>query len=106
VKELKEEFNRGEMVAGLPKEVTGRITDEILQRLRSLNANANISEQRGRFIFQFCVVSLYNCLCYDRLVNAIRIGMDTWFVGFLNAQLILSILLIKEQLIWYNAWEA
>ncbi|KAL9385900.1 hypothetical protein Peur_022910 [Populus x canadensis] len=46
VKELKEEFNRGEMVAGLPKEVTDRITDEILQRLRSLNANANISEQR------------------------------------------------------------
>ncbi|KAJ6872229.1 hypothetical protein NC651_031361 [Populus alba x Populus x berolinensis] len=72
VKELKEEFNRGEMVAGLPKEVTDRITDEILQRLRSLNANANISEQRGR------------------LVNAIRIGMNTWFVGFLNAQLILN----------------
>ncbi|XP_011030205.1 PREDICTED: uncharacterized protein LOC105129719 [Populus euphratica] len=46
VKEVKEEFNRGEMVAGLPKQVTARITDEILQRLRSLNANANISEQR------------------------------------------------------------
>ncbi|KAJ6328139.1 hypothetical protein OIU77_009933 [Salix suchowensis] len=41
VKELKEEFNRGEMVAGLPKEVKDKITDEILQRLRSLNANAN-----------------------------------------------------------------
>ncbi|KAF9668586.1 hypothetical protein SADUNF_Sadunf14G0019100 [Salix dunnii] len=47
VKELKEEFNRGKMVAGLPKEVKDRITDEILQRLRSLNANANVSEQRG-----------------------------------------------------------
>ncbi|KAG6786528.1 hypothetical protein POTOM_008134 [Populus tomentosa] len=47
VKELKEEFNREETVIELPKEVKNKITDEILERLRSLNANANISEQRN-----------------------------------------------------------
>ncbi|CAK7347572.1 unnamed protein product [Dovyalis caffra] len=47
VKELEEEFNREETVVELPKEVKNKITDEILHRLRSLNANANISEQRG-----------------------------------------------------------
>ncbi|XP_034926454.1 uncharacterized protein [Populus alba] len=45
--ELKEEFNREETVIELPKEVKNKITDEILERLRSLNANANISEQRN-----------------------------------------------------------
>ncbi|KAJ6335182.1 hypothetical protein OIU78_011924 [Salix suchowensis] len=47
VKELKKEFNREERVIELPKEVKNKITDEILERLRSLNANANTSEQRN-----------------------------------------------------------
>ncbi|KAJ6709794.1 hypothetical protein OIU74_010819 [Salix koriyanagi] len=47
VKELKKEFNREERVIELPKEVKYKITDEILERLRSLNANANTSEQRN-----------------------------------------------------------
>ncbi|KAJ6730067.1 hypothetical protein OIU85_020916 [Salix viminalis] len=49
VKELKE-FNREERVIELPKEVKNKITDEILKRLRSLNANANTSEQRTLFL--------------------------------------------------------
>ncbi|KAG5251285.1 hypothetical protein OIU76_007513 [Salix suchowensis] len=47
VKELKKEFNREERVIELPKKVKYKITDEILERLRSLNANANTSEQRN-----------------------------------------------------------
>ncbi|KAJ6404861.1 hypothetical protein OIU84_012937 [Salix udensis] len=50
VKELKKEFNREERVIELPKEVKNKITDEILKRLRSLNANANTSEQRTLFL--------------------------------------------------------
>ena len=63
VKELKE-FNREERVIELPKEVKNKITDEILERLRSLNANANTSEQRSRFILQSDVVLFCNCLYY------------------------------------------
>ncbi|EEF52432.1 uncharacterized protein LOC8278898 [Ricinus communis] len=46
VKELKEELKRDEKVVELPVDVKQRITDELLLRLRSLDANANIKEQR------------------------------------------------------------
>jgi len=103
VKELKEEFNREETVIELPKEVKNKITDEILERLRSLNANANISEQRSRFIFQSHVVLFCNCLFYFKLIHAIRIGLNTCFVRVLKVQRIWRVLFIKQQLIWYNA---
>jgi hypothetical protein len=86
VKELKEEFNREETVIELPKEVKNKITDEILERLRSLNANANISEQRSTFIFQSHVVLFCSCLYYFKLIHAIRIGLNTFFVRVLKAQ--------------------
>ncbi|KAJ4845403.1 hypothetical protein Tsubulata_010588 [Turnera subulata] len=50
VNRLKKEANKEETVVELPLQVKIRITDEILQRLRSLNANANISQQRGILI--------------------------------------------------------
>ncbi|XP_043812933.1 uncharacterized protein LOC122723729 isoform X1 [Manihot esculenta] len=46
VKQLNEELKTDEKAVELPMEVRRKITDEILQRLRSLNANANITEQR------------------------------------------------------------
>ncbi|KAJ9166210.1 hypothetical protein P3X46_020992 [Hevea brasiliensis] len=46
VKQLKEELKRDDKSVELPMEVRRKLTDEILQRLRSLNANANITEQR------------------------------------------------------------
>ncbi|XP_022773994.1 uncharacterized protein LOC111316143 isoform X2 [Durio zibethinus] len=46
VKRLKHEFWSEESVAELPQAVKHKITDEILQRLRSLRPNANISEQQ------------------------------------------------------------
>ncbi|XP_043812486.1 uncharacterized protein LOC110615898 isoform X4 [Manihot esculenta] len=44
--QLNEELKTDEKAVELPMEVRRKITDEILQRLRSLNANANITEQR------------------------------------------------------------
>ncbi|EOY14516.1 hypothetical protein QUC31_000066 [Theobroma cacao] len=46
VKQLKHEFSGEESVAELPQAVKHKITDEILQRLRSLRPNANASEQQ------------------------------------------------------------
>ncbi|XP_022768800.1 uncharacterized protein LOC111312624 isoform X2 [Durio zibethinus] len=46
VKRLKHEFWSEESVAELPMAVKQKITDEIMQRLRSLRPNANISEQQ------------------------------------------------------------
>ncbi|KDP38372.1 hypothetical protein JCGZ_04297 [Jatropha curcas] len=46
VKELKNELKKYEKMVELPLEIKERITEEILLRLRSLNANANITEQR------------------------------------------------------------
>lgn len=51
MKQLNEELKTDEKAVELPMEVRRKITDEILQRLRSLNANANITEQRGWFIY-------------------------------------------------------
>ncbi|KAF2309858.1 hypothetical protein GH714_005397 [Hevea brasiliensis] len=50
VKQLKEELKRDDKSVELPMEVRRKLTDEILQRLRSLNANANITEQRGMIV--------------------------------------------------------
>ncbi|XP_021666462.2 uncharacterized protein LOC110654690 isoform X2 [Hevea brasiliensis] len=44
--QVKEELKRDEKAVELPMEVRRKITDEVLQRLRSLNTNANITEQR------------------------------------------------------------
>ncbi|GKV04660.1 hypothetical protein SLEP1_g16789 [Rubroshorea leprosula] len=46
VKQLKHEFSKENSVVELPRAVKQRITDEVLQRLRGLKANANMSEQR------------------------------------------------------------
>ncbi|OAY22867.1 uncharacterized protein LOC110606048 [Manihot esculenta] len=46
VKKLYKELKRDEEVVELPRDVRQKIADEILQRLRSLKANANITEQR------------------------------------------------------------
>ncbi|XVE94866.1 hypothetical protein REPUB_Repub02eG0046700 [Reevesia pubescens] len=46
VKRLKHEFWSEESVAELPQAVKQKITDEILQRLRSLRPNANVTEQQ------------------------------------------------------------
>ncbi|XVF39964.1 hypothetical protein PTKIN_Ptkin01aG0075100 [Pterospermum kingtungense] len=46
VKRLKREFWSEESVAELPQAVKQKMADEILQRLRSLRPNANISEQQ------------------------------------------------------------
>lgn len=46
VKEIKKEFSRQEKFFKLPRTLKQRITEEILQRLKCLNANANVSEQR------------------------------------------------------------
>ncbi|KAF8410037.1 hypothetical protein HHK36_002557 [Tetracentron sinense] len=45
VKEIKDGFSREE-AEELPRPVKQKITNEILQRLKGLNANANVSEQR------------------------------------------------------------
>ncbi|XP_050214771.1 uncharacterized protein LOC126665878 [Mercurialis annua] len=46
VKELKRGLKREEEVVELPVDVKRRITDELLQRLRNLDADANITEHR------------------------------------------------------------
>ncbi|KAG2666404.1 hypothetical protein I3843_15G056800 [Carya illinoinensis] len=46
VKELEEELSRGEVVVELSRPLKQKITDEILERLRSLDAGANVTEQR------------------------------------------------------------
>lgn len=49
VKELKKELTRGEVVVELPRSLKEKITDEILERLKSLNGSANATEQRGQW---------------------------------------------------------
>lgn len=49
VKELKKELSRGEAVVELPRSLKEKITDEILERLKSLNGSANATEQRGQW---------------------------------------------------------
>lgn len=46
VKELKE-FSQEQAVDELPRPLKQKITDEILLKLRSLNASSNSSQQRG-----------------------------------------------------------
>uniref|UniRef100_A0A5B6YQA8 Apple domain-containing protein n=1 Tax=Davidia involucrata TaxID=16924 RepID=A0A5B6YQA8_DAVIN len=46
VKEIKKKFSSEERMVELPQYLKQKITDEILERLRRLNANANTSEQR------------------------------------------------------------
>ncbi|KAA8528550.1 hypothetical protein F0562_035905 [Nyssa sinensis] len=46
VKKIKKELSSEERVFELPQHLKQKITDEILERLRRLNANANISEQQ------------------------------------------------------------
>ncbi|CAN1776554.1 hypothetical protein LINPERHAP1_LOCUS13688 [Linum perenne] len=45
VKQLRNEFSKQDTVVDLPLEVKHSLTDEILQRLRSLSANASILDQ-------------------------------------------------------------
>ncbi|CAN1776557.1 hypothetical protein LINPERHAP1_LOCUS13688 [Linum perenne] len=47
VKQLRNEFSKQDTVVDLPLEVKHSLTDEILQRLRSLSANASILDQLG-----------------------------------------------------------
>ncbi|KAG8492023.1 hypothetical protein CXB51_015323 [Gossypium anomalum] len=46
VKRIKHEFSSDESLAELPRAVKHKITDEILQKLRSLRPNASISDQQ------------------------------------------------------------
>ncbi|MFQ6642140.1 hypothetical protein Gotur_017834, partial [Gossypium turneri] len=46
VKRIKHELSSDESLAELPRAVKHKITDEILQRLRSLRPNASISDQQ------------------------------------------------------------
>lgn len=47
MKKLNKELSGEGMVVELPQHLKQKITDEILQRLKTLNANASVSEQRG-----------------------------------------------------------
>lgn len=46
VKKLKVELSRGDVMVALPRPLKQKITDEILERLKSLNGSANVTEQR------------------------------------------------------------
>ncbi|XP_043712572.1 uncharacterized protein LOC122661282 isoform X1 [Telopea speciosissima] len=46
VKKIKEDFSRGNSVPELSRPVKQMVTKEILQKLKGLHANANVSEQR------------------------------------------------------------
>lgn len=50
VKEMKQQFLKEESRIELPKQLKQKILDEILERLRGLRADANVTEQRGQCI--------------------------------------------------------
>lgn len=61
MKEVEKELSREASEVELPQPIKQKITDEILQTLKSLDHNSNVSVQRGRCtlislqFYQFCV---------------------------------------------------
>ncbi|KAB1220368.1 hypothetical protein CJ030_MR3G009828 [Morella rubra] len=57
VKKLKVELSRGDVMVALPRPLKQKITDEILERLKSLNGSANVTEQRVSSTESFVLVA-------------------------------------------------